>query len=88
MEILQGLRYAELLDLYVEWDHLIERITFWDIFDASNWRNYWPVKDRTDYAGLISRDNRPKAAFLAVLNRKAYIEKFGDLKRLTPSEEE
>jgi endo-1,4-beta-xylanase len=88
LEILQGLRYAELMDLYVEWSDLIERVTFWDIFDASNWRNYWPVKGRTDYAGLISRENRPKAAFIAVLNRKEYIEKFGHLKQLTPSEDE
>ena len=55
---------------------------------SSNWRNSWPVKGRTDYAGLISRENRPKAAFIAVLNRKEYIEKFGHLKQLTPSEDE
>lgn len=82
LEVLQGLRYAELMDLYVKWSHAIERVTFWDIFDASNWRNYWPVKGRTDYAGLIARDNRPKAAFLAVLDRKAYLAKFGDRQQL------
>jgi N-sulfoglucosamine sulfohydrolase len=82
MEILQGLRYAELMNLYVEWSHAIERVTFWDIFDASNWRNYWPVEGRTDYAGLIDRDNRPKAAFQAVLDRKAYLGQYGDRQQL------
>jgi uncharacterized sulfatase len=86
LEILQGLRYAELMTLYTEWSHLIERITFWDIFDASNWRNYWPIEDRTDYAGLISRDNRAKLAMSAVLDRYAYLKKYGDIKQLVSDE--
>lgn len=36
------------------------RVGFWCFNDANSWRNDFPVRGRTDYATLFSRDNTPK----------------------------
>ena len=38
----------------------ISRVSFWCLNDANSWRNDFPIKDRTDYATLFDRQNRPK----------------------------
>ncbi|NDV61881.1 sulfatase-like hydrolase/transferase [Puniceicoccales bacterium CK1056] len=74
LEIYQGIKYANLMSLYQEYAGDLERVTFWGIYDADNWRNYWPVDRRTDYAGLINREGRAKSAYSAVINPSAYLE--------------
>ena len=54
----------------------LERVTFWGIFDHRNWRNYWPVEGRVDYAGLIDRKGEKKPAFHAVLDPDGYLKQF------------
>lgn len=84
LELYQGLRYARLMELYRKLSDSIERVTFWGIYDELNWKNYWPVKDRVDYAGLIDREGKPKAAYFAVMNPTAYLEKFDSIEAPEP----
>jgi uncharacterized sulfatase len=89
LELYQGLRYARLMDFYRKHSESIERVTFWGIFDERNWRNYWPVEGRVDYAGLIDRQGKPKAAYYAVMNPAAYLEKFQSIEvPISPHEKE
>jgi endo-1,4-beta-xylanase len=77
IEIMQGLRFAEMLSLFQEYKGIIERVTFWDAFDATNWMSNHPVQGRKDYAGLISRENRPKKAFHAVMDPEGFLQLHG-----------
>ena len=38
----------------------ISRVSFWCLNDANSWRNDFPIKGRTDYATLFTRQNQPK----------------------------
>ena len=38
----------------------IIRVNFWCLNDANSWRNDFPIKGRTDYATLFTRDNQLK----------------------------
>lgn len=45
----------------------VTRVTFWGTHDGTSWLNDWPVRGRTDYPLLWTRDLQPKPAFTAVL---------------------
>lgn len=60
-------RYAEVFALYLKHADKISRVTFWGVQDGNSWRNYWPVRGRTDYPLLFDRECKPKAAFDAVV---------------------
>jgi endo-1,4-beta-xylanase len=77
IDVFHGFRYAEMMLLFREYPELIERVTFWDAFDATNWLSNHPVEGRKDYAGLIDRENNPKAAFHAVMDPERFIREFG-----------
>ncbi len=62
-------RYAELFDVYLDHSDAISRVTFWGVTDADSWLNDWPIPDRTSYPLLFGRDNAPKPAFEAVVER-------------------
>jgi endo-1,4-beta-xylanase len=60
-------RYADLFAMFVKHHDAVSRVTFWGVTDADSWLNFWPVKGRTAYPLLFSRDCQPKPAFDAVL---------------------
>lgn len=61
-------RYADLFSVFLKNRASITRVTFWGVSDHDSWLNYWPVRGRTDYQLLFDRDNKPKAAFGAVIS--------------------
>ena len=60
-------RYAELFSLFHKHRDKFSRVTFWGVHDAQSWRNYLPIRGRTDYPMLFDRDCKPKPAFDAVV---------------------
>jgi len=52
--------YVKLFKIFVKHKNVIDRVTFWGVNDGQSWRNYWPIKTRTDYPLLFDRDNRAK----------------------------
>ena len=59
----QAKRYKSLFKLFLKYSHAIERVTFWGVWDGNSWRNYLPVKGRTDYPLLFDRSFKPKPAY-------------------------
>jgi len=60
-------RYADLFALFRKHRGKFGRVTFWAIHDAQSWRNYLPIRGRTDYPMLFDRHCKPKPAFDAVV---------------------
>ena len=59
----QAKRYKSLFKLFLKYSHTIERVTFWGVWDGNSWRNYLPMKGRTDYPLLFDRSFKPKPAY-------------------------
>ena len=59
----QAKRYKSLFKLFLKYSHTIERVTFWGVWDGNSWRNYLPMKGRTDYPLLFDRNFKPKPAY-------------------------
>ena len=62
----QAKRYKSLFKLFLKYSHTIERVTFWGIWDGNSWRNYLPMKGRTDYPLLFDRSFKPKPAYFVL----------------------
>jgi endo-1,4-beta-xylanase len=41
-------------------------VTFWGVWDGNSWRNYLPMKGRTDYPLLFDRNFKPKPAYFTL----------------------
>lgn len=52
--------YVNLFKIFVKHKDVIDRVTFWGVNDGQSWRNYWPIKIRTDYPLLFDRENKAK----------------------------
>jgi len=61
-------RYAQLFSLFFKYRAKISRVTFWAVHDGQSWRNYMPIRGRTDYPMLFDRHCKPKPAFDAIAN--------------------
>ena len=59
----QAKRYKSLFKLFLKYSNVIERVTFWGVWDGNSWRNYLPMKGRTDYPLLFDRNFKPKPAY-------------------------
>lgn len=62
----QAKRYKSLFKLFLKYSHTIERVTFWGVWDGNSWRNYLPMKGRTDYPLLFDRNFKPKPAYFTL----------------------
>ncbi|MDB4385322.1 endo-1,4-beta-xylanase [Opitutaceae bacterium] len=67
--------YRSLFELYLKHADIIDRVTLWNLTDASTWRNNWPMRGRTDHPVLFDRQNQPKDAFDALVNLKTYYDR-------------
>jgi endo-1,4-beta-xylanase len=56
-------RYAALFRIYVEHADMVDRVTFWGVYDKTSWLN----RGRVNYPLLFDRQYQPKPAFFAVL---------------------
>lgn len=52
--------YERLFDIYLRHSDVVSRVTFWGLTDGNSWKNDWPVRGRTDYPLLFSRDGKQK----------------------------
>jgi len=62
--------YVALFTMFLKHRDLINRVTLWNLTDASTWRNNWPMRGRTDYPVLFDRANDPKQAYRALVELK------------------
>lgn len=60
-------RYADVFRIFVEYDKVITRVTFWNTHDRTTWRHHHPMRGRTDYPLLFDHEGKPKPALDAVL---------------------
>jgi endo-1,4-beta-xylanase len=60
-------RYAELFGIFYKKKDKIDRVTFWGVHDGMNWKNDYPIPNRTNYPLLWDRNKQAKAALNAVL---------------------
>ena len=63
----QARRYGDLFDLFVQYSDILERVTFWGVWDGNSWRDYRPMLDRTDYPLLFGREFERKPAYDTVI---------------------
>jgi endo-1,4-beta-xylanase len=61
-------RYAELFRIFYRKRNVIDRVTLWGVHDGMNWKNGYPIPNRTNYPLLFDREHKPKPAFHAVIN--------------------
>lgn len=62
----QAERYEEIFALFLRYESVIDRVTFWGVHDGISWLNNFPVQGRTDYSLPFDRQGRPKPAYYAV----------------------
>ena len=60
-------RYAELLGIFYKRRDKIDRVTLWGVHDGMNWKNDYPIPNRTNYPLLWDRNKQAKPALKAVL---------------------
>ena len=60
-------RYADLFSLFLKHRDKISRVTFWAVHDEQSWRNYIPIKGRTDHPMLFDRNCKPKPVLDAII---------------------
>ncbi|MDM8161433.1 endo-1,4-beta-xylanase [Labilibaculum sp. K2S] len=61
-------RYQDFFRLFFKQSDKISRVTLWGVSDAQSWRNYWPVKGRTDYPLLFDREYKAKPIVEKIIN--------------------
>jgi endo-1,4-beta-xylanase len=62
----QAEQYASLFRLFVQYEDVIERVSFWNLHDGQSWLNDFPWK-RVNHPLLFDRQGQPKPAFEAVM---------------------
>ena len=62
----QAKRYKDIFRLFLKYSKNIERVTFWGVWDGNSWRNYLPMKGRTDYPLLFDRNFKKKPAYNSI----------------------
>jgi endo-1,4-beta-xylanase len=60
-------RYAELFNIFYKKRDKIDRVTLWGVHDGMNWKNDYPIPNRTNYPLLWDRNKKPKPALNAIL---------------------
>lgn len=60
-------RYAELFSIFYKRRDKIDRVTLWGVHDSMNWKNDYPIPNRTNYPLLWDRQRQPKPALQAVM---------------------
>ncbi len=61
-------KYAEVFSIFLEYQDILDRVTFWGVHDGHSWKNNFPVRGRTDYPLLFDRQYQPKKAFYSIID--------------------
>lgn len=75
MQTVLANRYAELFSIFYKRREKIARVTLWGVDDGMNWKNGYPIPNRTNYPLLWDRQLKPKPALAAVLAVPAKVGK-------------
>lgn len=67
-------RYNSLFKLFLKHSDKISRVTLWGLTDSQSWRNYWPVKGRTDYPLLFDREYKSKPIVETIIKEASLME--------------
>jgi len=67
MQTVLANRYAALFSIFYKRRDKIARVTLWGVHDGMNWKNGYPIPNRTNYPLLWDRQKQPKPALNAVL---------------------
>lgn len=59
-------RYAELFNIFYKKRDKIDRVTLWGVSDGMNWKNDYPIPNRTNYPLLWDRNKKAKPALNAI----------------------
>lgn len=70
VRVAQDNQYRALFALFLKHREVIDRVTLWNLNDATSWKNNWPIVGRTDYPVLFDRQNRPKSTVRALIDLK------------------
>jgi endo-1,4-beta-xylanase len=73
IQTLLAKRYEEFFAIFYKRKEKIARVTMWGVQDGMNWKNDYPIPNRTNYPLLWDRNHQPKPAFKAVLNVPAKL---------------
>lgn len=66
-------RYEELFNMYLKYSDDIIRVTIWGVEDGTSWLNNFPVRGRTDYPLLFTREYTAKPVVSKLIkNAKQY----------------
>jgi endo-1,4-beta-xylanase len=68
---LQAKRYEALFKLLVEYQDVIDAVTFWGAADDYTWLNDFPVRGRKNWPLLFNERHEPKASFWNVVNKSS-----------------
>jgi endo-1,4-beta-xylanase len=68
MQTLLAKRYEELFGVFYKRRDKIARVTLWGVHDGMNWKNNYPIPNRTNYPLLWDRQRQAKPALTSVLN--------------------
>ncbi|MFT3750821.1 MAG: endo-1,4-beta-xylanase [Agriterribacter sp.] len=68
MQTVLANRYAELFSIFYKRRDKIARVTLWGVEDGMNWKNDYPIPNRTNYPLLWNRKREAKPALEAVIN--------------------
>ncbi|WP_321331619.1 endo-1,4-beta-xylanase [uncultured Bacteroides sp.] len=60
-------RMEDFFKLFLKHSDKISRVTIWGVADSDSWRNFWPIKGRTDYPLLFDRNHHPKPVVSAII---------------------
>ena len=63
-------RYVEFFKMFLKHRDVIQRVTFWGTSDGESWKNYFPVRGRTNYPLMFDRNYKPKECYKAVVALK------------------
>lgn len=66
-------RCLDFFRLFLNHHDKIDRVTVWGVNDGQSWRNYWPVRGRTDYPLLFDRNYQPKPIVDAIIKEATTI---------------
>lgn len=59
----QAERYKDIFKIFIKYRDILERVSFWGVWDGASWRDYSPVNGRTDYPLFFDRQFKRKPAY-------------------------
>lgn len=68
LERLQLEKYKMIFDVFRDYKDVLTGVTFWNISDRHSWLDNFPVRGRKDYPLLFDQEEKPKKAYLEVVD--------------------